>query len=112
MTVLDETNFFEQKRKFDESIENQSLYLINFMRMFEYLLLFEGSTWECLWKEHLASLNEFIKYFFALDLQNYARYSPVYLSQMYDLQSKDPKTWNFIWMGFVSWQKLGFILFY
>ena len=32
MTLLDETNFFEQKQKFDESMENQPLYLINFMR--------------------------------------------------------------------------------
>ena len=56
-------------------MENQSLYFINLMKMFENLLLFVRSTQQCLWKEHLASLNEFIKYFFALDFQSYARYS-------------------------------------
>ena len=105
MTVLDEKIFFEEKPKFDESIENQSLYFINFMKMFENLLLFVRSTRQCLWKEHLASLNEFIKYFFELELQNYAWYSPVYLSQMYDLQSKDPETWNFFLDGHLSVSK-------
>ena len=75
MTVLDETIFFDEKLKFDKSMENQSLYFINLMKMFENLLLFVRSTRQCLWKEHLASLNEFIKYFFALDFQSYARYS-------------------------------------
>ena len=73
--------------------------------MFENLLLFVRSTRQCLWKEHLASLNEFIKYFLKLELQNYARYSPVYLSQMYDLQSKDPETWNFFLDGHLSVSK-------
>ena len=79
MTFLDETNFFEEKLKFDESMENQSFNFISFMKMFEnlLLLLFVRSTRQCLWEEHLASLNEFMKYFFALDLQNYAQYSPV-----------------------------------
>ena len=38
MTVLGETNFFKEKLKFNESMENQSLYFINFMKMFENLL--------------------------------------------------------------------------
>ena len=71
MTVLDKTNFFEEKLKFDESMENQSPYFITFMKMFEnLLLLFVRSSGQCLWEGHLASLNEFIKYFFALDLKN------------------------------------------
>ena len=72
--------------------------------MFENLL-FLRLTRQYLWKEQLASLNEFIKYFFALDLQNYARCSPVYLSQMYNLQSKDPETWNFFVDGNLSVNK-------
>ena len=78
MTVLDEKKFFEEKLKFDESMENQSFNFISFMKMFEnLLLLFVKSTRQCLWEEQIESLNEFIEYFFALDLQNYARYSPV-----------------------------------
>ena len=38
MPVLDETNLFKEKLKFDESVENQSHYFINFMKMFENLL--------------------------------------------------------------------------
>ena len=102
---LDQTNFFEEKLKFDKSMENQSLCFPNLMKMFENPLLFVNSTWQCLWKEDLASLNEFFKYFFTLDLQNYAQYSPDYLLQMYDLQSKDPETWNFFLDGNLSVSK-------
>ena len=40
MTVLEKTNFSKEKLKFDKSMENQFLYFINFMKMFEKLLLF------------------------------------------------------------------------
>ena len=45
MIVQEEKNLFEEKLKFDELMENQYLYFINFMKMFENLLLFLRSTW-------------------------------------------------------------------
>lgn len=38
---------------------------------------------------HLVSLEKFMPYFFAHDLQNYARMTPVYLSDMHNLSSDD-----------------------
>ena len=35
-------------------------------------------------------------FFFALDMINYARMTPVYLSQMYSHKEKDPQTWEFL----------------
>ena len=43
---------------------------------------------------HLESLHTLVPYFFAFDMLNYARLSPVYISQMLDLQQQDIPTWN------------------
>ena len=51
--------------------------------------------WQALRDLHLASLNEFVKFFFVHDIQNYARYAPVYLSEMFELQTNDPATCDF-----------------
>ena len=44
----------------------------------------------------LASLDSFVKYIFVHDLQNYTRYSPIYLAQLYKLMIEDEKTWDFL----------------
>ena len=35
------------------------------------------------------TLDNFVPYFFALDLQNDAKMSPIYLSEMYNLEMED-----------------------
>ena len=45
-----------------------------------------------LWEPHLRSLHCLCPYFFVFDMLNYARLTPVYLSQMYD--NNDPTLWN------------------
>ena len=66
------------------------------MAMFENLLLFIWATCLCIWDLHLTSLEQLAKSFFAFDMQNYARFTSVYLSQIYELQESDPQTWFFI----------------
>ena len=63
-------------------------------------MLFVGATRQTLWGLHLASLDQFSPYFFALDLGNYDRMTPVYLSFMYSLSKDDRKTWDFISSNF------------
>ena len=46
------------------------------------------------WQGYLAALENFIKYFFAHNLLNYARLMPVYLAQMNALEREDPETWE------------------
>ena len=58
--------------------------------MVKLLMLFVRATRE--WVLHLSSLDSFVKYFFVHDLHNYARYSPVYLADMFDFQTSDPTT--------------------
>ena len=63
-------------------------------------MLFVRATRQKLWGLHLASLDQFSPYFFALDLGNYDRMTPVYLSFMYSLSKDDRKTWDCISSNF------------
>lgn len=47
----------------------------------------------------LSSVELFTKLFFAFDQINYARLTPVYLSEMFALKRNDPNKWNFFKMG-------------
>ena len=57
--------------------------------MIDNILLYLRATRQQLWQLHLVALDNFISYFFALDLQNYAKMSPIYLSEMYNLETED-----------------------
>ena len=59
------------------------------MKVFESLLLFLRASRQQNWTLHLASLHDLPKYFFAYDMPNYARFTPVYLAQMYSLKNTD-----------------------
>ena len=85
---------------FHKSLTNQAKYFRNFMKVFELLLLFTQATRRQLWELH-----ELAKYFFANDMFNYARITPVYLSQMYELKEKDSETWKFFMNGYFSANK-------
>ena len=104
-----ETNFLKKSRNLTNPWQiNLSTYSILWKGL-KHLLLFVRSTGQCLWEEHLTSLNEFITYFLALGF--HAEYSPVYLSNVWPTTQK---FWNlellFRW-EFVSEQKFGVILF-
>ena len=95
-TFLKDSNINKKMNDFSHSLKQQSLFLYNFMIMFESLLLFIRSSRQSLWKLHLASLNNFTKYFFAFDQLNYARLTPYYLATMMDLQTKDETSWLYL----------------
>ena len=68
-------------------------------------MLFIRASREGNWKLHLASLDSFVKYFFAHDLHNYARYIPIYLAEMSSLEERDPEIWQYLDAGNFSVQK-------
>ena len=90
LQLIEDTDFINLQKIFDNQLSNQDKFLRNFMTMFEKLLLFVRSTQQGIWDLHLASLGELVKYFFAFNLQNYARLTPVYISQMTKLETTDP----------------------
>ena len=57
--------------------------------MIDNIFLYLRATWQQLWQLHLVALDDFVPYFFALDLQNHAKMSPIYLSEMYNLEIED-----------------------
>ena len=64
--------------------------------MVEAVLMFIRSLRESLWDLLVASLHEFIKYFFAHDQINYARLSPIYIASMLLLKQPDPSTSEYL----------------
>ena len=83
--------FHDKEEEFDNSLTKQAKFLRNFMKMFESLLLFVRATRQKDWELHLTSMNGLVLYFFAHDLQNYARMVPVYPSEMFALKEQDPE---------------------
>ena len=57
------------------------------------------------WEFHLASLHYLCKYFFAFDMINYARLTPIYLTKMFSLKEKYPDNWQMFHQGNFSVNK-------
>ena len=43
---------------------------------------------------HLSALEEFVKYFFALDKLNYGKVIPIYIAEMSQLERTYPEIWS------------------
>jgi hypothetical protein len=65
-----------------------------YMHLFELLLLFIRATRTGNWGMHLASVEQMVKYFFALDVTNYSGMMAWYLTEMYTLKDSDPDIWK------------------
>ena len=72
-------------------IRTTARFYCNYMDLFEVILLFIRTSREQSWEIHLQSLNLLFSYCFACDILNYARMTPVYLEQIYELKEKDEK---------------------
>ena len=102
---LQNAKFYLLQKEFDRKMENQARYYRNYMAAFEILLLFIRASRQQSWELHLEALNEMVPYFFAFDMLNYARLTPVYLSQMTELKEKDNDTWQAFQTGHFSVNK-------
>ena len=74
--------------------ENQARFYSIYMKLFESNLLFMSTTREQSWELHLYSLHKVCPFFFAFDITNYAKMTPVYLLQMLELKENDQRTWD------------------
>lgn len=96
ITDIEQSGVLNLFESFDESLQQQALFLRNYMIMYEALLLFIRSSREGDWELHLSSLDNMTKYFFAHDQINYARLVPLYLATMNELLSEDVPSWNYL----------------
>ena len=62
--------------------------------MVQILLRFIRAEREGIWSLHLASLNEMVPYMFEYDHNTYARWVPIYLSDMQNLPSSAPEVFS------------------
>ena len=97
--LMEEINLSELKRQFDLSLLNQARSYQNYMDLFEVILLFTRASRKQSWELHLQNLNLLCPYFFAFDMLNYARITPVYLAQMHELKEKDENIWALLDVG-------------
>lgn len=66
------------------------------MVMYEVLLVFVPASSDEVWELHLPALGKMVTYFFAHDQLNYASHTPLYLSNMTELKTKDTDSWNYL----------------
>ena len=97
--LMEEINLSELKSQSDMSLLNQARSYRNYMDLFEVILLFTRASRKQSWELHLQSLNLLCPYFFTFDMLNYARITPVYLAQMYELKEKDENIWALLYVG-------------
>ena len=78
--LMEEINLSELLSQFDSNLSNQARFHCNYMNLFEVILIFIRTSKEQSWQLHLQNLNLVSPYFFASDMLNYARMTPVYLA--------------------------------
>ena len=78
--LMEEINLSELLSQFDSNLSNQAKFHCNYMDLFEVILIFIRTSKEQSWQLHLQNLNLVSPYFFAYDMLNYARMTPVYLA--------------------------------
>lgn len=81
---------------FDESLNQQAVYLHNYMVMYEVFLLFVQASHDKNWELQLSALDKMVCYFFAHDQLNFVHHTPLYLDTMIELQMKDIDSWNYL----------------
>ena len=64
--MLRAINFKNIQKQFDRSLSHQLKFYINYMSLFETLLLFIRASREQLWQLHLDSLHKLCPYFFCI----------------------------------------------
>ena len=95
--LLKDLNVLAKMKAFNakESEEKPTFRVVlQYMQMVDTMLIFIRSVRTANWDLHLAALEEFVKYFFALDLTNYSSMIAWYIADMKQLESKHPDLWN------------------
>lgn len=105
LEAIESVDLINMQEEFDNSLTHQSKFYRNYMLLFELLLLFIRASREQSWNLHLNTLHNLCPYFFAFDMLNYARMTPVYLSQMFKLKDEDQLTWHIMESGNFSVNK-------
>ena len=94
--MLSSSKFLNQLIAFCSLFACQAKYLYNFMKVFEILILLIQVSRQNEWNLHLASLNDFCKYFFAHNQLNYARMTPLYLENVTKLKTPHYESWQYL----------------
>lgn len=81
-------------RKQSNELSLTSLYWVNYMIMVELILQFIKAERQGNWELHLQTTTSLVPYFHAMDRTNYARWLPIYLADMNQLEEQHPAVHN------------------
>ena len=92
-----------------EEIDNEgagelAIFSNQYLKQVEALLIIIAASRQGDYLAYLAALDNQIKYFFAADLINHARFMPLHLAQMNQLETDNPLTWEAFKSGDLSFQ--------
>ena len=104
VNIYDDIQFWYSEKIKPQEREQQGLqdlakFLIEYLKQVDNLLPLIHACRSRDAEGYLAALENFIKYFFAHDLLNYARLMPVHLLQMNPLEHEDSVTWEALKSG-------------
>ena len=104
---LESKNLSQMLLQFEtERMNNYQMRMISiYMRMFERLLLFIHATRSQNWSLHLSAAEDLIPDLLSTDRIKYGRLLPVYLAEMYSLETSDPVVWEAFSNGEFAVQK-------
>lgn len=90
--TISSLNVLEKMATFNKPNENRPIFkvILQYMRMVTEMLTFIRAVRTGDWELHLQTLAKFSRYFFVLDMLNYARMIPIYLAEMESLNESDP----------------------
>ena len=88
---MEKINLSELQSQFDSSLSNQARFYRNYMDLFEVILLFIRVS--RVMETSSTKFKSALSILFCFDMLNYARMTPVYLAQMYELKEKDKNIW-------------------
>jgi hypothetical protein len=97
VTAVNKLKILSKMEEFDNAKgEHNPTFKVarQYMEMVENMLSYIRSVRTGNWELHLASLENFVKYFFALDLRNYASMIAWYLSNMRQIEKTNPHLWS------------------
>ena len=86
--IFEGNGILKATEKFESALENQGKFYIDYMKIFEVILLFIPTPRENLLQLHLSSMNDFTKCFFTDNQLNYAHITPLYLASVMDIKER------------------------
>ncbi|GBL96155.1 hypothetical protein AVEN_118711-1 [Araneus ventricosus] len=100
LNILEQENIDSVLKTYSNYVKQHCLesptfkFWTSYLEMVEIMLLFQRATREGNWILHLSTVSIMMPWYFAYDRVNYARYLPVYWTEMVNLEERHPSIYQ------------------